>query len=107
MFRNKWFVALVVSMCINVDAFAQDSAGAKDDEALHIDTPTMLKTANVVIDFGHAVYLGDTLFALGDIKLLATDVREWNAKGQIVVIFHGDAAYLILNDETYNANRRS
>jgi intracellular sulfur oxidation DsrE/DsrF family protein len=22
-----------------------------------------------------------------------------------VVIFHGDAAYLILNDETYNANR--
>lgn len=26
-------------------------------------------------------------------------------KGEIVVIFHGDAAYLALNDETYNANR--
>jgi hypothetical protein len=50
------------------------------------------------------VYLGDTLFALGDIDLLATDVRDWNGQGQIVVVFHGDAAYLILNDETYNAN---
>ena len=105
MFRNKWFVALVISMCISVCALAQDSAGAKDDEMLHIDIPTALEKANVVIDFGHAVYLGDTLFALGDINLLATDVREWNAKGQIVVIFHGDAAYLILNDEIYNANR--
>jgi intracellular sulfur oxidation DsrE/DsrF family protein len=105
MFRNKWFVALVISMCINFSALAQDSAGAKADEALHIDIPTTLGKANVVIDFGHAVYLGDTLFALGDIDLLATDVRDWNAKGQIIVIFHGDAAYLILNDETYNANR--
>jgi intracellular sulfur oxidation DsrE/DsrF family protein len=105
MFRNKWFVALAISLCINVGALAQDSTGAKADEALHVDIPTTLEKANVVIDFGHAVYLGDTLFALGDINLLATDVHEWNAKGQIVVIFHGDAAYLILNDETYNANR--
>ena len=37
--------------------------------------------------------------------ILATDFRDWNTKGQIVVIFHGDAAYLILNDETYNSNR--
>ena len=51
------------------------------------------------------MYLGDTLFALGDINLLADNVREWNAKGQIVMVFHGDAAYLILNDVTYNSNR--
>jgi len=99
MFRNKWIAPLVVSLCISLSALAQD------DPDLHIDIPTALEKANVVIDFGHAVYLGDTLFALGDINLLATDVRDWNAKGQIVVVFHGDAAYLILNDETYNANR--
>jgi hypothetical protein len=62
-------------MCINVGALAQDRAGGKDDEALHIDIPTTLEKANVVIDFCHAVYLGDTLFALGDINLLATNVR--------------------------------
>jgi intracellular sulfur oxidation DsrE/DsrF family protein len=75
------------------------------EPALHIDVPTQLDKANVVIDFGHAVYNGDMPFALGDTNLLASDVRDWNAKGQIVVIFHGDAAYMILNDEAYNANR--
>ena len=34
MFRNQWFVALVISMCINIGALAQDSAGTKDNEAL-------------------------------------------------------------------------
>jgi len=81
--------------------WAQDNG----EPALRIDVPTTLERANVAVDFGHSVYLGDTLFALGDINLLATDVHEWNAKGQIVMIFHGDAAHLILNDETYNANR--
>jgi intracellular sulfur oxidation DsrE/DsrF family protein len=75
------------------------------EPALHIDVPTTLEKANVVVDFGHAVLNGDMPFALGDINLLASNVREWNAKGQIVMVFHGDAAYLILNDESYNANR--
>ena len=51
------------------------------------------------------VFAGDMPFALGDIRLLADDIHDWDAKGQIVVIFHGDAAYLILNDESYNKNR--
>jgi intracellular sulfur oxidation DsrE/DsrF family protein len=81
--------------------WAQDHS----EPALRIDIPTKLEKANVVIDFGHAVFNGDMPFALGDINLLATDFRDWNTKGQIVVIFHGDAAYLILNDESYNSNR--
>jgi intracellular sulfur oxidation DsrE/DsrF family protein len=78
---------------------------AQADPALHIDIPTRLEKANVVIDFGHLVFGGDLPFALGDINLLATDVRDWNAKGEVVVIFHGDAAYLVLNDGSYNLNR--
>jgi intracellular sulfur oxidation DsrE/DsrF family protein len=90
-----WFVFAVGSL------WAQDNGEA----ALHIDIPTKLEKANVVVDYGHAVFNGDMPFALGDINLLATDFRDWNTKGQIVMIFHGDAAYLILNDETYNSNR--
>jgi intracellular sulfur oxidation DsrE/DsrF family protein len=92
--------ALILFFC--TAAFGQNQ---NSDPVLQIDIPTVLEKANVVIDFGHAVYAGDMPFALGDINLLASDVHNWNAKGQIVVIFHGDAAYLILNDETYNANR--
>jgi intracellular sulfur oxidation DsrE/DsrF family protein len=85
--------------------YGQNSANANSEVPLHIDIPTKLDQAKVVVDFGHAVYLGDTLFALGDINLLADNLREWNAKGQIVTVFHGDAAHLTLNDETYNSNR--
>lgn len=101
--RENW-LPITFAICLFISpaaAFAQQST----DQSLHIDIPTTLEKADVVVDYGHAVYLGDTLFALGDINLLATDVGEWNAKGQIVMIFHGDAAYLILNDETYNSNR--
>ena len=85
------------------------SAGTRStqDNALHIDIPTTLEKANVVVDMGHLVFNGDAPFALGDINLLVTDFRDWNTKGQVIVIFHGDAAYLVLNDETYNENRHA
>ena len=94
-------------LCAAYFVIAIGSLQAQDggQPALRIDIPTTLEKANVVVDFGHAVLNGDMPFALGDINLLATDFREWNTKGQIVVVFHGDAAYLILNDETYNSNR--
>ncbi len=98
--HRAFLAALILFFC--TAAFGQSQAS---DPALQIDIPTVLEKANVVIDFGHAVYLGDTLFALGDTNLLATDFHDWSTKGQIIVIFHGDAAYLILNDESYNANR--
>ena len=81
------------------------NAAPQANQTLHIDVPTRLDKANVVVDFGHLVFGGDLPFALGDINLLATDLRDWNAKGEVVVIFHGDAAYLVLNDESYNKNR--
>jgi intracellular sulfur oxidation DsrE/DsrF family protein len=103
--KERWLaIYLAVFLLIGVSVVcAQENA----DDALRIDIPTTFEKANVVVDYGHAVFNGDMPFALGDINLLATDVRDWNAKGQIVMIFHGDAAYLILNDETYNANRHA
>lgn len=103
MHKNKWLLALAGCFFLTLGACAQNRV----DPPLHIDIPTTLEKANIIVDFGHAVFNGDMPFALGDINLLATDVRDWNAKGGIVVIFHGDAAYLILNDESYNSNRHA
>jgi len=86
--------------------YAGEGAHRQSNQALRIDIPNTLEKANIVIDMGHLVFGGDTPFALGDINLLAGDFHDSNTKGQIVVIFHGDAAYLVLNDETYNENRR-
>ena len=88
--------------CCAVQVYAQS---ATIDQRLHVDVPTTLEQVKVVFDFGHLVLNGDAPFALGDISLLADDMRGWNARGAIIVIFHGDAAHLVLNDETYNRRR--
>jgi intracellular sulfur oxidation DsrE/DsrF family protein len=104
MLRSRLLTVLWTTL-VSFGALCAGSAQATAQEPLHIDIPTRLEKANVVVDFGHLVLSGDMPFALGDIHLLASDFHEWNTKGQIVMIFHGDAAYLVLNDESYNANR--
>jgi intracellular sulfur oxidation DsrE/DsrF family protein len=79
---------------------AQDTGSA-----IHIDVPTKLEKAHVVVDMGHLVLNADMPFALGDTKLLADNLHEWNVNGQIVMVFRGDSAHLVLDDETYGANR--
>jgi hypothetical protein len=44
-----------------------------------------LEKANVVFDIGHTVLNGDMPFFLGDMDLLATDLRDWNVKGEVTV----------------------
>jgi intracellular sulfur oxidation DsrE/DsrF family protein len=77
--------------------FAQSEA-ASATEPLTIDIPATQEKANIVVNLDHAD-AGDMPFVLGHINPLADDPCEWNEKGQVVVIFHGDAAYLILNNE--------
>jgi intracellular sulfur oxidation DsrE/DsrF family protein len=86
-------------------AYSGDRAEAQSDQALHIDIPVKLEKAKVVFDIGHLVLNGDVPFFTGDMDLLATDLKDWNVKGEVIAVFHGDAAYLVLNDDTYNANR--
>ena len=103
--KRIWLVAVVSCLSLGMNSFGQNNSQVSNGPALHIDIPTRLEKGNIVVDFGHAVYGGDFPFALGDIHLLSNDLRDWNTEGQVVVIFHGDAAYLALNDETYNATR--
>jgi intracellular sulfur oxidation DsrE/DsrF family protein len=79
-------------------------ARAQTGQTLRIDVPVKLEKANVVFDIGKLVLNGDMPFFIGDIDLLATDLKDWN-EGQIIAVFHGDAAYLVLNDDAYDANR--
>jgi intracellular sulfur oxidation DsrE/DsrF family protein len=99
----------ILTFCAAVAIILGLTAGtnAQSEPQLRIDIPTQLEKENVVVDFGHLVMNGDMPFALGDIHLLADDFRQWGTKGKIIVIFHGDAAFLVLNDSTYNMNRKT
>src|SRR6516165_4117611 len=100
-------VVLVAGFFIGFGAtYLGGRADAQGDQALHIDIPVKLEKANVVLDIGHMVLNGDMPFFLGDMDLLASDLRDWNVKSEVIAVFHGDAAYILLNDEAYNANRR-
>ena len=67
--RNRSLVAIALSLFVTPVALPQSSTDAKVGDTLHIDIPTKLEKANVVIDFGHAVFAGPhEPFALGDIS---------------------------------------
>ena len=107
MSKTRSLVALLVVgvfVCFAAP-YSRDRAEAQGNQVLHIDIPVKLEKANVVLDIGHLVLNGDMPFFLGDMDLLVTDLKDWNVKGEIIAVFHGDAAYLALNDASYNANR--
>jgi hypothetical protein len=90
---KKWLVSVIV-ICLLVVGNVRSDAGSENEPALHIDIPVKLEKANVAFDVGHAVLVGDMAFVLGDISFLMNDFKDGNTKGQIVAIFHGDAAYI-------------
>ena len=101
---KKWLVSLIV-ICLFVVGDMRSDAGSQTEPALHIDIPVKLEKANVVVDAGHAVFVGDMPFLLGDVGILANDFKDGNTQGQIIAIFHGDAAYIILTDAAYDKAR--
>jgi intracellular sulfur oxidation DsrE/DsrF family protein len=103
---KNWLVSLFVICAFIVgDIGSGARAGAQAEQALRIDIPVKLEKANVVFDVGHAVFVGDMPFVLGDLSLLANDFKDGNTQGQIIAIFHGDTAYIILTDAAYNKAR--
>jgi intracellular sulfur oxidation DsrE/DsrF family protein len=104
--RRSLAVLLAAGFFISFGAsFPSDRADAQSEHALHIDIPVKLEKANVVFDVGHLVLNGDMPYFLGDMDLLVTDLSNADVKGEVIAVFHGDAAYLVLNDVSYNANR--
>lgn len=86
------------------------AAEAKDDRpqhAIHIDVPVTLKKARVVFNMDHLAFSGDMPVGMKYMGLLAKRFKELNTDGGIIGVFHGDAAYLTLNDQAYNAYRHA
>ncbi len=108
MFKNRWLTILFVTFFSSVlgTVPAADSADVKADQTLHIDIPVKLEKANVVFNIDHLAFMGDMPYAMRHVSQLAKHYLEMNTKGQIIAIFHADAAHLILNDKAYNADRK-
>lgn len=97
-------VAAAAILGCGTPAFAADSA--KTEEAkIVIDVPVVLKQANVVFNMDHVALAGDMPFGMRYMGLLHKKMLADKAEGKIIGVFHGPAAFMTLNDSSYNAAR--
>jgi len=78
----------------------------KGEQHIVVEIPVVLEKANVVFNMDHLAFAGDVPVGMSYMLLLTNRFREMNTKGQIIGVFHGDAAYMTLNDEAYNVYRK-
>lgn len=85
---------------------AADSSRGMSNEPVHVDIPVILEKADVVFNMDHLAFAGDMPVGMNYMHLLSGRFKEMKTKGKIIAIFHGDAAYMTLNDRAYNAYRK-
>ncbi|MEN6511706.1 MAG: DsrE family protein [Chloroherpetonaceae bacterium] len=82
-----------------------DTNDNKVDHKIRVEIPVVLEKADVVFNIDHLVFSGDFPVGINYMHLLANRFKEMGIKGNIIGIFHGDAAYMTLNDNAYNTYR--
>ncbi len=70
-----------------------------------IDIPVHLKKGNIVFNMDHLAFSGDQPVGLKYMALLKERFEREKISGKIIAVFHGDAGYMTLEDESYNAYR--
>jgi intracellular sulfur oxidation DsrE/DsrF family protein len=88
-------------------ALAGHAALAESPPDIHIDVPVVLKQAKVVFNMDHAAFSGDTPVGLTHMVLMTNRFKQTQTQWNMAAIFHGDAGYMLLNDDAYNAVRKT
>ena len=97
---------MITSVCLSVQAVAADAKPVSAEGQISIDIPVTLKAANVVFNMDHVALNGDLPIGMKYMELLDKKMKADKTSGKIIGIFHGPAAYMTLNDQAYNANRK-
>jgi intracellular sulfur oxidation DsrE/DsrF family protein len=50
-------------------------------------------------------FVGDLPWWFVHLQIITGDIADWGATSEVVVVFHGDAGHVTLNDAAYNADR--
>jgi intracellular sulfur oxidation DsrE/DsrF family protein len=72
---------------------------------LHIDIPVQLAEVKVAFSIAALAFEGDLPASIFHLQLITTDVANWNAKAQVIAVFHTNAGHVTLNDNAYNTER--
>jgi intracellular sulfur oxidation DsrE/DsrF family protein len=75
------------------------------EKPLHIDIPVQLVQVKVAFSIAALAFEGDLPASIFHLQLITTDVANWNAKAQVIAVFHTNAGHATLNDNAYNTER--
>ncbi len=75
------------------------------EKLLHIDIPVKLANVKTVFSIGALAFEGDLPASIFHLQLIENDIGDWNAKSEVIAVFHTNAGHVTLNDRAYNAER--
>ncbi len=101
--RKLLILAAVITGSSFTTAFAAEAEFASTE--VKIDISVHLKKGNVVFNMDHLAFSGDQPVGLKYMTLLKERFEKEKIAGKIIAVFHGDAGYMTLEDESYNAYR--
>src|SRR5260370_34784287 len=78
---------------------------SNSEKPLHIDIPVQLAEVKVAFSIAALAFEGDLPASIFHLQLITTDVANWNAKAQVIAVFHTNAGHVTLNDSACNAER--
>ena len=75
------------------------------EKLLLIDIPVKLANVKTVYSIGALAFEGDLPASIFHLQLIENDIADWNAKSEVMAVFHTNAGHVTLNDHAYNAER--
>jgi intracellular sulfur oxidation DsrE/DsrF family protein len=75
------------------------------EKPLEIDIPVKLAKVKAAFSIGALMFEGDLPASLFHLQLIEDDIASWNAKADVIAVFHTNAGHVTLNDDSYNAER--
>ena len=75
------------------------------EKPIHVDVPVTLADVKAVFSIASLSFEGDLPASLFHLQLIVDDVARWEARSQVVAVFHTNAGHATLHDRAYNADR--
>ena len=75
------------------------------EKLLRIDIPVKLANVKTVYSIGALAFEGDLPASIFHLQLIENDIAVWNAKSEVIAVFHTNAGHVTLNDSAYNTER--
>ena len=97
-------LALIFAAALTLPAV---TAWADTAPQIHIDVPVTIKSAKIVFNMDHAAFNGDMPIGLKHMSLVLNRFHKMGGELNMVGVFHSDAGYMLLNNETYNKVRKT